>query len=70
MSRARLLSRVRALLPLDSPEPPRCLVCQRPVTERDARIRVRGEAVVHRACATYRMRQPRAEARRVADPPR
>jgi hypothetical protein len=34
----------------------RCPVCNRPVTERDERTRLRGRTYVHRRCATYKVR--------------
>ena len=33
-----------------------CPVCNRPVTERDERSRLRGRTFVHRSCATYEVR--------------
>lgn len=33
-----------------------CPVCNRPVTERDERSRLRGRTFVHRSCATYQVR--------------
>jgi hypothetical protein len=33
-----------------------CFVCQRPILPSDERLRLRGDTVVHRRCATYRVR--------------
>ena len=47
---------------------PRCLVCGRAVADADARVRLRGGAVVHRACATYDMRRRRTGVERLGYP--
>jgi hypothetical protein len=41
-----------------------CAVCRRPVREDDERFDLRRGTHVHRACATYRMRAERGDARR------
>jgi hypothetical protein len=40
-----------------------CAVCRRPVSETDDRFDLRSGTHVHRACATYRMRAARRDAR-------
>jgi hypothetical protein len=40
-----------------------CFVCQRPILPPEQRIRLRGETVVHRRCATYRIRNRRPSGR-------
>ena len=52
-----------------------CPVCNRPVTERDERSRLRGRTFVHRSCATYEVRSLSAvgaypSSRRLAAAPR
>ena len=41
-----------------------CAVCRRPVSDTDDRFDLRSGTHVHRACATYRMRAVRGDARR------
>jgi hypothetical protein len=41
-----------------------CAVCRRPVGDMDDRFDLRSGTHVHRACATYRMRAVRGDARR------
>lgn len=36
-----------------------CFVCQRRIKPAEDRLRIRDDIVVHRACATYRMRNHR-----------
>lgn len=45
-----------------------CLVCHRRVGADDARLRLRGGAVVHRECATYDMRRRRTGSERLGYP--
>ena len=47
---------------------PVCLMCGRAVTDGDAQMRLRGGAVVHRACATYDMRRRRTGGARLGYP--
>lgn len=47
---------------------PVCLVCGRAMSERDERMRLRGGAVVHRACATNDMRRRRTGGGRLGYP--
>jgi adenine-specific DNA methylase len=47
---------------------PVCLMCGRAVSERDEQMRLRGGAVVHRACATYEMRRRRTGEARLGYP--
>jgi hypothetical protein len=64
-----LLDNVRSALATPRPGGrPVCLVCGRAVTPRDDRMRLRGGAVVHRACATYDMRRRRTGAGRLGYP--
>jgi hypothetical protein len=46
-----------------------CLVCGRAVAPKDERMRLRGNAVVHRHCATYSMRRRRTRSARLGYPP-
>ncbi|HEV7462216.1 MAG TPA: hypothetical protein VGN78_16915 [Solirubrobacteraceae bacterium] len=41
-----------------------CAVCRRPVRDSDDRFDLRSGTHVHHACATYRMRAARSDARR------
>jgi hypothetical protein len=47
---------------------PICLVCHRPVRSAQPRLRFQGDAYVHRACATYRMRRLRSGTSRMGYP--
>jgi hypothetical protein len=47
---------------------PVCLVCGRAVSARDDQMRLRGGAMVHRACATYDMRRRRTGQSRLGYP--
>jgi hypothetical protein len=47
---------------------PVCLMCGRAVAEGDEQMRLRGGAVVHRACATYDMRRRRTGEGRLGYP--
>jgi hypothetical protein len=49
---------------------PVCLVCGRRVSEDDDRLRLRGGAFVHRACATYDIRRRRTGSERLGYPSR
>jgi hypothetical protein len=40
-----------------------CFVCQRPILPSEERLRLHGETVVHRRCATYRIRTRRSGSR-------
>lgn len=42
-----------------------CVVCGRPVTQRDERLRLPHGGHAHRRCSTYRMRQRELIARRL-----
>jgi hypothetical protein len=52
------LARVRQLMHGGSA--PTCFVCRAPIAPSEERLRLRRETVVHRRCATYRMRTRRA----------
>jgi hypothetical protein len=54
-----LIDNIRAVMRSSRGGRPVCLVCGRAVSERDAPMRLRGGATVHRACATYDMRRRR-----------
>ena len=45
-----------------------CLVCGRSITEGQELMRLRGESVVHRRCATYEMRRRREGTERLGYP--
>jgi hypothetical protein len=45
-----------------------CFVCRRPITPSDERLRLRGETIVHRSCATYRLRSHRTAGSRLGFP--
>jgi hypothetical protein len=60
------LERVRGLLRQDSA--PTCFVCRRPILPPEERLRLRGETVVHRRCATYRLRTRRSADSRLGFP--
>ena len=47
---------------------PVCLMCGRAVSDGDDQMRLRGGAVVHRACATYEMRRRRTGEARLGYP--
>jgi hypothetical protein len=65
----RQLDRVRRLLARTIwSDDPHCLVCHRPVRAQEARLRISGDALVHRGCATYRRQRVRSRARRLRDP--
>jgi hypothetical protein len=63
-----LLDTVRQVLAPRSGGRPSCLVCGRAVAPRDERMRLRGDVVVHRACATYEMRRRRVGSGRLGYP--
>ncbi len=48
---------------------PVCVVCGRPIGPGEELMRLRGEALVHRRCATYEMRRRREGAERLGYPP-
>jgi hypothetical protein len=60
------LASVRRLLRRGSH--PTCFVCKSRIRPSEERMRLRGETVVHRRCATYRMRTHRGAASRLGFP--
>ena len=60
------LSPVRRLIRRAGSEP--CFVCHEPILPSDERIRLRGETLVHRRCATYRLRSRRSPDSRLGFP--
>ena len=40
-----------------------CFVCHEPILPSEERLRLRGDTVVHRRCATYRVRNGRSGSR-------
>ena len=47
---------------------PACLLCGKDVKQDEARVRLRGDSVVHSRCATYRMRNRRGSDSRLGYP--
>jgi hypothetical protein len=45
-----------------------CFVCRGAILPSDARLRLRGETLVHRRCATYRSRNGRSAGSRIGFP--
>ena len=45
-----------------------CFVCRKPILPSDERMRLRGDTIVHRRCATYRIRNRTTEASRLGFP--
>jgi hypothetical protein len=45
-----------------------CFVCQRPILPSEERMRLRGDTVVHRRCATYRIRNRSSSGSRLGFP--
>jgi hypothetical protein len=45
-----------------------CFVCHKPILPSEERLRLRGETVVHRRCATYRTRTRRPPGSRLGFP--
>jgi hypothetical protein len=45
-----------------------CFVCHEPILPSEERIRLRGETLVHRRCATYRVRARRSPGSRLGFP--
>jgi hypothetical protein len=45
-----------------------CFVCHSPILPSDERLRVRGDTVVHRRCATYRARNGGTSGSRIGFP--
>ena len=64
------IDRVRALLRDPPSGAPPCLVCGRHVEREETSVRLRGGGLVHRECATYRMRQVGSAAVRLGPPRR
>jgi hypothetical protein len=60
------LTRVRQLMHGDSA--PTCFVCRAPIAPSEARLRLRRDTVVHRRCASYRMRTRRDSNSRLGFP--
>lgn len=60
------LERVRRLLHGGSTQT--CFVCRRPIVPSDERLKLRGDTVVHRRCATYRLRNRRSSDSRLGYP--
>lgn len=48
------LAPIRRLM--QPPDHPPCFVCHRPIKRSEDRLRLHHDTVVHRRCATYRMR--------------
>jgi hypothetical protein len=42
-----------------------CFVCRKPILPSEERLRLRGDTVVHRRCATYRIRTGRSSGSRL-----
>jgi hypothetical protein len=56
-----LIENVRSVMVARSrSDRPLCFACGRPIAPGDERLRVRGGAMVHRACATYELRRRRS----------
>jgi hypothetical protein len=47
---------------------PTCFVCRSRILPSEERLRLRGDTVVHRRCATYRVRTRRSPGSRVGFP--
>jgi hypothetical protein len=45
-----------------------CFACHKPILPSEERLRLRGETVVHRRCATYRTRTNRSASSRLGFP--
>jgi hypothetical protein len=60
------LARVRQLMHGGSA--PTCFVCRAPIAPSEERLRMRRDTVVHRRCATYRMRTHRTADSRLGFP--
>jgi len=45
-----------------------CFVCHKPILPSEERLRLRGETLVHRRCATYRLRSQRSSGWRLGFP--
>jgi hypothetical protein len=45
-----------------------CFVCHGPILPSEERLRLRGETIVHRRCATYRVRTRRSPGSRLGFP--
>ncbi len=58
---APLLENIRTAMSSPRGGRPVCLVCGRGVSPDDKSMKLRGGAVVHRACATYDTRRRRAD---------
>ena len=58
-----LLESIRSAMSTPRGGRPVCLVCGRAMSPSDESLRLRGGALVHRACATYDVRRRRAGAR-------
>ena len=65
-----LLDNIRSAIPVPRGARQLCLVCGRAVGPADERMRLRGNIVVHRRCATYHMRRRRTGPGRLGYPPR
>ncbi len=63
-----LIDSIRSVMNSPRGGSPICLVCRRRVVGDDERMRLRGGAVVHRACATYDMRRRRTGNQRLGHP--
>lgn len=62
----RSLSPIRRLMRPGSSRP--CFVCRQPIHPSEERVRLRDEVVVHRRCATYRMRNRQSPPSRLGFP--
>jgi hypothetical protein len=60
------VARVRQLMHGGSA--PTCFVCRAPIAPSEERLRLRGDTVVHRRCATYKIRTRRPAKSRLGFP--
>jgi hypothetical protein len=60
------LAPVRRLMHRSTGTP--CFVCRKPILSTEPRMRLRGDTVVHRSCATYRVRGQGASGSRLGFP--
>jgi hypothetical protein len=63
---APLIENIRSAMSSPRGGRPVCLVCGRGVSESDESLRLRGGAVVHRACGTYDAASRRSDRARAA----
>jgi hypothetical protein len=65
---APLLESITSVMGSPRGRRPVCLVCGRGIAPEEELIRLRGETLVHRRCATYEMRRRPTGAERLGDP--